>query len=262
MTPTSRSLDPAAGTHRRFVIIHGGWQTAAAWAPVADALRRAGHECVVPELPAGPDTTIEQRADAVTELLYGMPPTAEGNKDLVLVAHSLGGPVAQLVAPAAADRIATVVSVGAWLLADGLDEPERVIDLWPAGMGALHRQVEHAARCGAPVAMAPGTWTEWFAQDVPFEADLDNAGTPACPVGLVAGSADWQDWWDIVQPEHRPWRLAFLAFRDDQVMPPMSFIANAQRTGGGDHIMTLPGSHQGFQRRPVQVAHTLMSLAA
>lgn len=246
----------------RFVIIHGAWQTSAAWTPVADALRHAGHQCVVPKLPAGPGTTIEQRADAVTELLHGMPPAPGGNKDIVLVAHSLGGPVAQLVAPAAADRITTVVAAAAWLLADGFDAPERVVDLWPPGLGELRYEIEHAAIDGGPVAMRQAVWATWFAQDVPFEVDVDAGTTPGCPVDLLTGSADWQPWWDIVQPEHRPWHLSFLAFRDDLVLPPPSFIQIAQRTGGGNCVMALPGSHQGFQRRPVEVANTLMALAA
>lgn len=75
-----------------YVLIHGAGSGSWDWHRVAPLLRALGHDVVAPDLPCDDDGAgLREYGDAVVEAIGG-------RKDLVVVAHSLGGFTAPLVA--------------------------------------------------------------------------------------------------------------------------------------------------------------------
>ena len=76
---------------KTYVFVHGGGDTGANWAEVAEALRARGHDAVAPDLPCDdPVATWDDYVDAVVADITG-------RTDLIVVGHSLGGWTAPLV---------------------------------------------------------------------------------------------------------------------------------------------------------------------
>ena len=111
-----------------FVLVHGAYQGGWIWKPVAERLRKAGHDVHTPTLDgcaertAGlrPGITTETHADEIVELMrfYDL-------SDVVIAGTSSGGMVMARVAETAPERIARVVFADALALLDG----ERIIDI-------------------------------------------------------------------------------------------------------------------------------------
>ncbi|TNC73108.1 alpha/beta fold hydrolase [Rubellimicrobium roseum] len=101
-----------------FVIVHGAFQTAAAWDQVAEALRAGGDEVTLVDLP-GRDGTMADGSDihALTLGAYRDATLAAmgDQSDVVLVGHSFGGFSISAVAEAAPDRIRKLIYVAAYV---------------------------------------------------------------------------------------------------------------------------------------------------
>ena len=99
-----------------FVLVHGGWDGAWAWRPVAQELQRRGHEVYTPTLSGlgersnllSPDIDLELHVRDVVAVLH-----YEDLHDVILVGHSYGGMVITGAADRAADRIGRVVYLDA-----------------------------------------------------------------------------------------------------------------------------------------------------
>ena len=105
-----------------FVIVHGAWAGSWGWDPVAELLRAKGHDVHVPTLSGLgershlahlPITLTTHIDDIVNEMVW------HELDDVVLVAHSYGGFVATGVAERAAERIAAIVYLDAFIPQDG-----------------------------------------------------------------------------------------------------------------------------------------------
>ncbi len=104
------------------VLVHGGFCGGWIWRPVADRLRAAGHAVFAPTLTglgershlANPATDLEVHAQDVLNLLR-----FEDLRDVLLVGHSYGGLILELVGDRAPDRVARRVYVDALLLEHG-----------------------------------------------------------------------------------------------------------------------------------------------
>ncbi|MCR6671229.1 alpha/beta fold hydrolase [Devosia ginsengisoli] len=105
-----------------FVIVHGAWAGSWGWDPVAERLRASGHRVHVPTLSGLgershlahlPIDLITHIDDIVNEMVW------HALDDVVLVAHSYGGFVATGVVERAADRIASIVYLDAFIPEDG-----------------------------------------------------------------------------------------------------------------------------------------------
>ena len=105
-----------------FVIVHGAWTGSWDWDRVAERLRARGHAVHVPALSGlgershlahFPITLTTHVDDIINEMAW------HELTDVVLVAHSYGGFVATGVLERAADRVASVVYVDAFIPADG-----------------------------------------------------------------------------------------------------------------------------------------------
>lgn len=105
-----------------FVIVHGAWAGSWGWDPVAELLRAKGHDVHVPTLSGLgershlahlPITLTTHIDDIVNEMVW------HELEDVALVAHSYGGFVATGVAERAAERIAAIVYLDAFIPQDG-----------------------------------------------------------------------------------------------------------------------------------------------
>lgn len=105
-----------------FVIVHGAWAGAWGWDRVAEILRSGGHRVHVPTLSGLgershlanlPITLTTHIEDIVNEMVW------HDLSDVVLVAHSYGGIVATGVVERAAERIASIVYLDAFIPGDG-----------------------------------------------------------------------------------------------------------------------------------------------
>lgn len=103
-----------------FVLVHGAFQTSAAWSDVATGLQAAGHTVVVVNLPGRDgdgrvmaEVTMADHAAAVITGMDGVP------GKVTLVGHSFGGMVISAVGEAVPNRVDELVYVAAYLPAVG-----------------------------------------------------------------------------------------------------------------------------------------------
>src|SRR5687768_6419677 len=79
-----------------FALIHGAWHGAWCWDPLLPELQRRGHRAVAVDLPCDdPAATTLDNAKLVADSLTD---ATDGNDDVVVVGHSLGG-ITALVVP-------------------------------------------------------------------------------------------------------------------------------------------------------------------
>jgi pimeloyl-ACP methyl ester carboxylesterase len=113
---------------KTFVLVHGAWHGGWCWRRVADLLEARGHKVYAPTL-----TGVGDRAhllDAKTDLTIHIADIVNLMKwerltDIVLCGHSYAGFVVSGVAEQAADTIASIVFLDAFLPKDG----ERMVDV-------------------------------------------------------------------------------------------------------------------------------------
>jgi hypothetical protein len=113
-----------------FALIHGGGDVGWYWHLVEQELRQRGHESVAPDLPCDDDSAgLPEYADTMVEAI--------GDRgDVVIVAQSLGG----FTAPLVADRIAVHALV---LVAGMIPAPGERPDDWVANTGFDQVMREH-----------------------------------------------------------------------------------------------------------------------
>jgi pimeloyl-ACP methyl ester carboxylesterase len=104
------------------LVAHGAWSAGWVWKKMRPLMRKQGHELVTPTYTgigersplANRDVALETHIADVLQVLHFAALT-----DVVLIGHSYGGVVATAVADRAADRIAPVVYVDAFVPRDG-----------------------------------------------------------------------------------------------------------------------------------------------
>jgi pimeloyl-ACP methyl ester carboxylesterase len=178
-------------------------------------------------------------------------------RDLVLVVHSGGGPVGQLIAAAAPQRIAAMVFVDAWVLTGGSGQ-ECIADLLPPTLAPLI----DVARRGEPIPMDPGVWFAEFAQDATEAARRVGgprvAATP-CPPDWVTAALNWRPFWDLLNDGLFPTYYLFLD--QDRAVPTEVYQQMAQRLRPAGTGRTR-GSHQGFHRYYAEFTDALVHLCS
>lgn len=145
------------------VLVHGAWHTGAEMEPAARLLREQGHTVHCPTLTGNrpqddrATTGLEQAAQSLVGYLEEHRLT-----DVRLVGHSYGGMVISRVADVAAERIARLVYVNAFV-----PEPGQCLnDMVPAQYVALFDSI--AAQSGGAVVLPFPIWREAFINDAPL----------------------------------------------------------------------------------------------
>ncbi|MCL5997844.1 MAG: alpha/beta hydrolase [Chloroflexi bacterium] len=121
-----------------FVLVHGAWLGGWAWKSVAPRLREASHAVFTPTLTglgervhlANPEVGLDTHIQDVVNILE-----YEDLRQVVLVGHSYGGIVITGVADRAAERIAQLIYLDAFVPGDG----QSLYDLVPEG-GRRHNR--------------------------------------------------------------------------------------------------------------------------
>ena len=176
-----------------FVICHGAWSAAWAWKKVRPLLRAAGHEIFTPTY-----TGLGERAHQVSRSINLETHIAdvlavldcEDLRDVVLVGHSYGGMVATGVADRAAERIAKLIYLDAFVPDNG----QSLFDLLPAsaacvpagGLPARRRRLASAAQSAAAGYLARRYRLDHTAAALAADRDFHAA---ACPQGRRRTSA-------------------------------------------------------------------------
>jgi pimeloyl-ACP methyl ester carboxylesterase len=130
-----------------YVLVHGAWQGASTWEALVDRLRARGHRVHTPTLTGlgershqlTPEVDLEGHIkDVLTCLTY------EDLRLVILVGHSYGGMVMTGVTERAADRLARLVYVDAFVPKDG----DSALSLLPAPFQQAFRDQAQAQGAG------------------------------------------------------------------------------------------------------------------
>ena len=235
------------------VLVHGGWQGGWAWDGVADELRRMGHEVIAPTLRGLEDGDVDRSGVTMSMMARDLIDQVREltQLDIVLVGHSGGGPLIQLVAEAMPERIGRVVFVDAWVLRDG----EAINDVLPdplvAAVKALASQSDDNT-----VVMPPELWAASFMQDATPEQ------LAAVEPRLVPSPAGWLDEpirLDQFWASSIPSSYVFLA--QDQAVPAEIYQAMAGRLDS-PRTIEIDGSHEVMLTHPERLARALDAVIA
>lgn len=234
----------------RVVLVHGGWQGGWAWDGVVAALEQEGHEAWAPTLEGlGNDdsragvTLSSMSADLVKRI------KEKGWDRFVLVGHSGGGPIIQLVAEELSDRIERAIFVDAWVLEDG----ESINSILPAELAEFARGAA-AASPDQSVAIPAPLFMGAFLQDA--SEDLQKSVESR----LVPTPGGWLD-----EPIHL--RVAgtgtvpsgYIFLEQDQAVPSDLYRASASRLTN-PVTATSPGSHEAMLTRPAELASAIVTV--
>lgn len=235
------------------VLVHGGWQGGWVWDAVADDLRSRGSDVLAPTLRGLEEGDVDRRgvtaSDLAEDLLRHI--VRADLDDVVLVGHSGGGPLIQLVADRRPDLVSRVVFVDAWVLRDG----ECVNDVLPAELVEACRALAEAST-DQTVSLPAEMWGSTFMQDADPEtlATLVTRAVPT-PVG----------WFDQALPLSRFWTLelpaSYVRLRDDRCVPRDVFASMVDRLHA-PRVVECAGSHEAMLTRPKELAEALEAAVA
>lgn len=210
-----------------FVVIHGAGGRGSDWRFVASELESRGHEVLTPDLPCEDPVGLDGYVDEVLAAI------GDRRDELVLVAHSLGG----LTAPLVASRIPvdTLIFVTAMVPVSG----ERGSEWWDnTGHGDAYRAQ------GLP----DESEETIFLHDVPAEV-LAASDPPRDQAGEVLDDPCPIDAWPEVP-------TTFLVCRDDRFFP-AAWMTDVVRTRLGIEPIVVPGAHCPYLSQPVALADAI-----
>ena len=212
-----------------FVCIHGAGGRASSWDLVAAELRAAGHDVVAMDLPCDDETAgLAAYTDAVVEAI------GDRRDDLVLVAQSLGG----FTAPLVADRIPVALIV---LVTAMIPEPGETGGDWWGHVGCA----DAIAAQGLP----DDSEETLFLHDVPPEV-LAASDPPRDQTGRVM-----EDPWPLGAWPDVPTR--FLLCMDDRFFPP-EWMRGIVRDRLGIEPDEVPGGHCAYLSQPGPLAAAIL----
>ncbi|WP_421118546.1 alpha/beta fold hydrolase [Aquihabitans daechungensis] len=209
-----------------FACIHGAGGRGSDWRLVAAELEARGHEVVAPDLPCDEPAGLDDYADAVIAAIGDRP-------DVVLVAHSLGG----LTAPVVADRIPVEALVFVTAIVALPGEPGGE---WWGNSG-------HAEA--------------YAAQDLPDDAD-ETIFLHDVPADVLAASAESREQTGEVMDDPSPLEAwpdvptTFLVCRDDRFFP-APWMTDLVRHRLGIEPVVIPGGHCPYLSEPVALADAI-----
>jgi pimeloyl-ACP methyl ester carboxylesterase len=259
-----------------FAVVHGAGGSAWEWHLVRDELAARGHRLVAVDLPSEDESAgLTEHADAVVAAVRDADGAAGADPDragagadegtrpggpaeVVLVAHSLGGFVAPLVA--ARIPVRRLVLVAAMVPAPG----ETAGEWWEtSGYRAAARERDAGRRgdSGQQDDPADGDGSDPEAELIAlFMHDLDRElAAEALRRSRDQAERLMSDPWPLPAWPDVP--TSFLVLRDDRVFPP-SFLHALARDRLGVTADEMPGSHCAYLSRPAELAERLVAYAA
>ena len=232
---------------KHFVLIHGAWHGGWCWDGVIKELEKAGHTAEAPTLPGhSPKDDRSKIAfdDYVNKIVSVL---KQQTAPAVLVGHSSAGFLLQAAAPKAADKIAQLIFLNAFILPNG----KRQFDLVPpeASQGMT------AAANASPDKSVP------VMED--FVRNMLMAGEPSekqsaligrlvpQPLALFTTPVSTKEFESLNVPK------AVVFCKGDASLPPGAYLGMAQ--GLGKHrLVEIEGSHEALFTNPSAVANGLL----
>ena len=224
-----------------YVLIPGADGRAWYWHRLAPLLRERGHEVVAVDLPtADPAAGLEAYADTITTAI------GERRSDLILVAQSLAG----FTAPLVAERLPVTALI---LLNAMAPRPGESAGQWWGNTRQAAARAELYAREGLelPAEFDP---FEAFFHEVPADV-VEQAmamGEPAVRFDTLFGEP-----WPLSEWPQVPTR--FLQARDDRFLP-LEFQRRVVEERLGIPVAEMPGGHLVALSRPEELANRLEEL--
>ena len=215
-----------------FVLIHGGGDVGWYWHLVERELRQRGHDTLAPDLPCDDDSAgLTEYADTVVNAIGD-------RRGLIVVAQSLGG----FTAPLVAVRVPAELLV---LVAGMIPAPGEAPNDWPANTGFDQVMRQQAQRYAGQ---------DLIYQDVP----------PALAAQARRNTRDQSD-----APGHAPWPLdtwppvttRFVLCTEDRLFPP-EFMRRVVADRLGVVPDEISAGHAVALSRPKELAGLLASYAA
>jgi pimeloyl-ACP methyl ester carboxylesterase len=226
------------------VLIHGSFHGAWCWEPVRPHLEQRGHRVIPVDLPVSvPGMGGAEYAQTVLEAI-------EDSVEPAVVAHSMGGLVAPLVA--AHREIRSLVFLAAFLPKVGTSaQAQRGLE--PIDPQVLPRTAQWTDHGNNVWGIGPDTATELFYSDLPVETAQWAVGhlRPQCydVIHEVTPLAAWPDV-----------KSSVIVCEDDRAINP-DWVRSAARDRLGVDAVGIPGSHSPFLSRPAELAALIDRLA-
>ncbi len=185
-------MDDGAGRRRAFVLIPGAGGAAWYWHRVVPLLQEAGHEAIAVDLPGDdPAAGLPEYTDLVASAIRGRSP-------VVLVAQSLGGFTAPLVA--AKIQLDSLVFVNAMIPAPGETPGQwwdntgwaraRIAAAEKGGYGTEFDLAAYFLHDVPPEIAAAGEAHQRPEADAVFDSICDFSSWPPVPIRIAAGAQD------------------------------------------------------------------------
>ncbi len=224
------------GAMATFILVPGAGGVAAYWHLVVPILENAGHRAIAVELP-GDDPTVglEGYAERVIAAMGD-------HQDVVIVAQSLGGFTAAVVAARREVRVLTFVNAM-------IPSPNERCMKWWSSTGSTKAREEAAAKGGYPKEFDLATY---FLHDVPEDA-FDRALYEREEAPIVFVDTCHFDAYPTI-PIH------VLTGRDDRFFP-LAFQRRIAKDRLGLEVEEMPGGHLMALSQPAELASRLLAHA-
>jgi pimeloyl-ACP methyl ester carboxylesterase len=231
-----------------YALIHGGAHGGWCWHLLAAELEGRGHQVVAPDLPIDDDAAdLDAHVQAVVDAVGD-------RREVVVVAHSLGGLVGPLVCPRVDAKL--LVLLAAMVPAPG----ETCLELWEnTGYGlpvegvTLPDDLESATPSREGDALLPEALAiEAFYHDVPHDLALEAVSMLRNQSFTVFSEpSPMQAWPDVP--------TSYILCRDDRAVPP-EWARRVVHDRLGITPDEIDGSHSPFLSRPAELADLLVNL--
>jgi pimeloyl-ACP methyl ester carboxylesterase len=235
-----------------FVLVHGAFQTGAAWEYVAAELRRRGHAVHTPTIAGhGPNARMNlTHADAVDSLVAYL--REHDLSDVVLVGHSIAGSYIAKTAEQAPGLIKRLVFQGAFAATDG----NALADEFPPEDAAFFGMADTAHGFVLPFEIV----RERACNDMDLTtAKAIYAGMSPIPVAYFTDKHDLKVFYELIG--NGQIKTSYIHPVNDFALPPGEYAAFprfAQRLGPLCRIVQIQGAHYVMVTRPVELADALI----
>jgi len=232
------------GSH--FILLHGAWHGGWCWDGVIKELERAGHSAEAPTMPGhhpDDDRSKIQFSDYIDKIISVL---KRQTGPIVLVGHSSAGFLMQAAAPKAADKIAQLTFLNAFILPNGKSQFDLVPPEASEGMTAAAKAspdncvpviedfVRNMLMAGEPVEMQDALISRLVPQ----------------PIALFTTAVHTQDFENLTIPK------SVVFCKADASLPPGAYLNMAQGLGEYN-LIEVEGGHEALFTNPAVVAEGL-----